>query len=291
MENTKKYLKLAIQKNGRLTEDTLDFLKAAGLYFDSYKQRLLSKCRNFPLEILYVRDDDITDYVSSGAVDLGIVGKNMLFEQKANIKELLELQYGYCNLTIAIPKESKINTVEKLANKKIATSYPNATKAYFKKKKIPVEIVEISGSVEVTPSLGIADAISDLTSTGSTLKMNDLKPLETIFESQSIFIANPESTTEKYNNSIITKLMMRFQAVLAAEQYKYIMMNAPKEILPKIQASIPGLKSPTISPLADKNWISIQTVIKEEVFWETVEKLKKLGASGIIVLPIEKLIV
>lgn len=284
-----KNLKLAIQKEGRLTEETLEFLRKSGLEFESYKQRLFSSCRNFPLEILYVRDDDIPDYVASGTVDLGIVGQNILNEERPKVKKLLNLRYGFCSLIIAVPKESEIKDIKELKNKKIATSYPESTKKFFKENNIPVEVVKISGSVEITPALGVAQAIVDLTSSGSTLALNDLRALTEIYESEAVLIANEEAL-KNGKKDLLDKLIIRFKGVLSAKDYKYVMMNAPKDALPKIKKIIPGLKSPTVSPLATEGWLSVQTVIKESVFWETIEKLKKLGASGIIVLPIEKMI-
>lgn len=284
-----KNLKLAIQKEGRLTEETLYFLRKSGLEFESYKQRLFSLCRNFPLEILYVRDDDISDYVASGVVDLGVIGQNVLYEKRPKVKNLLNLRYGFCSLTIAVPKESNIKSIKDLRNKTIASTYPNSTKDFFKKNNIPVKIVSISGSVEITPALGVADAISDLTSTGSTLTLNDLRPLTTIYDSEAVLVANEQSLSNG-RKIMLEKLMIRFKGVLSAKDYKYVMMNAPQSILPKLKKVAPGLKSPTVAPLAQKGWISVQTVIKEDVFWDTVEKLKSLGATGIIVLPIEKII-
>ncbi|HSW97509.1 MAG TPA: ATP phosphoribosyltransferase [Candidatus Saccharimonadales bacterium] len=283
-------LKLAIQKQGRLTDETLELLRQSGLAFESSKQKLFSTCRNFPLEILYVRDDDIPDYVASGTVDLGIVGLNVLNEKRPKVKKLLELGYGFCSLIIAIPKESTIQTIAELKNKTIATSYPESTKKFFKENNIPVEIVKISGSVELTPALGVAQAIADLTSTGSTIAINDLRILTKIYDSESVLIANKE-TLFNGKKILLEKLLTRFNGVLAAKEYKYVMMNAPESIIPKLKKIIPGLKAPTISPLAQKEWISIQTVIKEDIFWETIELLKKLGATGIIVLPIEKMII
>lgn len=283
-------LKLAIQKKGRLTDETLSFLRNAGLEFESYQQRLFSVCRNFPLEILYVRDDDIPDYVSSGTVDLGILGLNILYEEKPKVDTLLNLDYGFCSFVLAVPKKSGIRTASGLKNKTIASSYPNAVKAFFVKKKIAVEIVKIKGSVEITPALGVAQAIADLISTGSTLTLNDLTVIEKIYDSQAVFIANKKARAQKDKKLLIEKLLTRFNSVLAAKNYKYVMMNAPKSILPKMKTLVPGLKSPTIAPLAKRDWISIQSVIKEDVFWETIEKLKTLGATGIIVLPIEKMI-
>lgn len=282
-------LKLAIQKSGRLTEETLEFLRKSGLEFESYKQQLFSSCRNFPLEILYVRDDDIPGYVASGTVDLGIVGQNILNEKRPSVKKLLNLRYGFCSLILAAPKESNIQSLKDLKNKKIATSYPNSSQKFFKEKNIPVEFVNIRGSVEISPALGIADAIVDLTSSGSTLALNDLKVLTKIYDSEAILIANAE-TMKNGKKELLENLMTRFKGVLSAKEYKYVMMNAPIEILPKLKKIIPGLKSPTVAPLTKDGYVSVQSVIKENIFWDTIEKLKQVGATGIIVLPIEKMI-
>lgn len=283
-------LKLGIQKNGRLTEETVKFLQSAGLEFENYQQRLFSTCRNFPLEIIYVRDDDIPDYVESGAVDLGIVGQNLINELRPEVKKLLNLRFGFCTLSLAVAKDSNIQSVKDLENKTIATSYPNSAKYFFNKRNIKVKIITISGSLEITPILGIASGIVDLVSTGSTLALNDLKVVENLYDSEAVLLANPLSMQNPKKKIGIEKLLMRFKGVLSAKNYKYVMMNAPETILPRIKKTIPGLKSPTISPLTTEGWISIQSVIKEDFFWETIEKLKKIGASGILVLPIEKLI-
>jgi ATP phosphoribosyltransferase len=283
-------LKLAVQKQGRLTEETLDFLRQSGLIFESYQQRLFSTCRNFPLEILFVRDDDIPDYVASGTVDLGIVGQNILQEKQQNVTKLFNLRYGYCSLIVAVPKESTIQLLADLQGKTIATSYPLATKKYFQENNVPVTIVPISGSVEITPALGIAQAIVDLTSSGSTLALHDLKILTKVFDSEALLIAN-EQTFVNGKKDVCNKLLNRFKAVLSARDYKYIMMNVPEKVVTSIQQIVPGLQAPTVSPLTKKGWFSLQTVVKEDMFWETIEKLKQIGASGIIVLPIEKMIV
>jgi ATP phosphoribosyltransferase len=286
-----KSLKLAIQKSGRLTDDTLDFLRKAGLEFESYTQKLFSTCRNFPLEIVYVRDDDIPDYVASGSVDIGVLGQNLLYEERpANVRKLLNLRYGFCALTLAVPKESEVQTLSDLSGMTIATTYPNSTRDFFKKNGISIETIKINGSVEIAPTLGVAQAVADLTSTGSTLTLNDLRPLMKIYDSEAVLIVNGKSASSENKKVLLDKLMTRFNGVLSAKNYKYVMMNAPEEILPKLKKITPGLKSPTISPLAKEGWISVQTVIKEDTFWETIEKLKSDGASGIIVLPIEKMI-
>lgn len=284
-----KNLKLAVQKQGRLTNETIEFLRNAGLSFESYKQRLFSTCRNFPLEILYVRDDDIANYVSSGTVDIGIVGQNILNEERPKVKKLLNLRFGFCSLVLAVPKESSITDIKDLKGKTIATSYPNSTKNFFKRNNVKINVVNISGSVEITPALGVSDGIVDLMSTGSTLALNDLKLLTTVYESEAILIGN-EQALQNGKKDLLNKLLIRFKGVLSAKDYKYVMMNAPESILPKIKKIVPGLTSPTVASLAKEGWISIQTVIKEDVFWETIERLKTAGATGIIVLPIEKII-
>ena len=281
-------IKLAIQKNGRLTESTLGLLKNAGFEFENYKQKLFSSCWNFPLNIVYLRDDDIPDYVASGAVDLGIVGQNIIYEEKSDVIIKLKLNFGYCSLCLAVPKESTITSIRELAGKKVATSYPQLTKKYLKTNKIDSEIVRINGSVEIAPALQMADAVIDIVSSGSTLALNDLRVVEKIFESQAVLIGNSNIASDKIK--LIDKLIIRVSGVLSAQNYKYVMMNAPESILDNIRKIVPGLKSPTISRLTTKGWISIQTVIKEDVFWETIEKLKEAGATGILVLPIEKLI-
>lgn len=284
------YIKLAIQKSGRLSEDSLHLLHSSGLEFESYKRKLFVTCRNFPLEILYVRDDDIPDLISSGFADIGIIGENVFLERKNDAKKILEFNFGFCSLAIAVPKESNIKTLDDLRGKTIATSYVSITKKFFAQNKIPIKIVEITGAVEITPAVGIASAIVDIVSTGSTLATNDLKVFKRILESKAILIANKKSIHNALKRDLMEKLMMRFKGVMSATNYKYIMMNAPENKLEEIKKLIPGLKSPTISPLADKGWISIQTVIQEEVFWQTIEKLKQIGAQGIIVLPLEKMI-
>lgn len=284
-----KNIKLAVQKDGRLTEETLNFLRAAGFEFEGSKQRLFSVCRNFPLEILYVRVSDIPDYVASGIVDLGILGQNMLYEVRPKVKKILNLRFGFCTLQIAVPNESKIKTVKELVGEKIATSFPNSVKNYFKKNNIEIETVKINGSVEITPALGIASAIADLVSTGSTLLLNDLRPITTIYSSEAVLVENEKIREDQNKQVLIKKLLRRFQGVLSAQNYKYVMMNAPEKILPRLRKIIPGLKSPTIASLAKEGWVSVQSVIKEDVFWETIERLKKEGAEGIIVLPIEKM--
>lgn len=290
MTLTKGNLKLAIQKEGRLTSETLEFLHKSGLEFESYRQRLFSVCRNFPLEILHVRDDDIPDYVASGIVDLGIIGQNKLSEERPKVKKLLNLRFGFCSLIVAVPKESPVKNIIDLKNNIIATSYPNTTRNYFNKNGIPVKVVKISGSVEITPALGVAQAIVDLVSSGSTLTLNDLRVVTKIYDSEAVLIADGKIFTQTNKNFLLEKLITRFKGVLSAKNYKYVMMKVPSKILLKLKKIIPGFKSPVISSLEKTGSISVQTVVKEDFFWETIEKLKQLGVSEIAVLPIEKMI-
>ncbi|BCL82979.1 ATP phosphoribosyltransferase [Ktedonobacteria bacterium brp13] len=283
------HLKLAIQKDGRLTEDTRNLLRTVGLHYETYKRQLFSICRNFPLDILYVRDDDIAEYVAEGVVDLGIVGRNLVVESEKPVKELLELNYGQCSLKVAVPAESGITTIEQLAGCNVATSYPVTTTRYFADQHVDANIITISGSVEITPALGVASAIVDLVSTGSSLRLNDLIPIANVLDSQSIVIGNPRSVAHPEKRAIIDRLLTRFQGVITASEYKYVMMNVPHDSLAYITTIMPGLKSPTVLPTADAGWMAVHTAIREDVFWDVIEELKTLGAQGILVSSIEKM--
>ncbi|HEX5497919.1 MAG TPA: ATP phosphoribosyltransferase, partial [Thermomicrobiales bacterium] len=282
-------LKLAMQRSGRLTQDTLDLLHAIGLQFESYGQRLFSHCRNFPLSILYGRDDDIPGYVSLGTVDLGIVGRNLIYEEDAAVEELLPLGFGYCALVVAVLRDSPVTTPADLLGRRIATSYPNSARRFFAELGGAPEIIEISGSVEVAPSLGLADGVVELTATGSTLLLNDLRPIHTILESEAVLVANPAALADPARRVNIDRLLMRIDAVRAAKRYKYLMMNAPESALPAIRAVVPGLKAPTVVPLADPGWVAVHTAIEEEAFWESIERLRAAGATEILVSSLEKL--
>ena len=283
-------LKLAIQRSGRLTDDTLALLHAINLDFESYGQRLFSRCRNFPLSILYGRDDDIPEYVGLGTVDLGIVGRNLLHEEGLATVELRPLGFGYCSLVVAVLRDSPFHAPADLAKCKIATSYPNSVRRYFADLGASPEIITISGSVEVAPTLGLADAIVDLTATGSSLILNDLRPLATILESEAVLVANPAAMADPVRRDNIDRLLLRIDAVRAAKRYKYLMMNAPEAALPAIRAVVPGLKAPTIVPLADPGWVAVHTAIEEDVFWESIERLRAAGATEILVSSLEKLL-
>lgn len=281
-------LKLAVQRSGRLTDHTIGLLRQIGLSFESYGQRLFSQTRNFPLSILYARDDDIPDYVELETVDLGIVGRNLVHEQKADVEEIHALGFGYCQLVVAVPNDSGIDRPEQLLNARIATSYPESARRYFQELGGNPEIVTISGSVEVTPALGVADAIVELTATGSSLQLNDLRSIHTILESEAVLIANKQAMADPAKRENIDRLLLRVRAVDAANKYKYIMMNAPESALASIRQVLPGLKSPTVVPLADPGWVAIHTAIKEDEFWEKIEQLRAAGASEILVSSLDK---
>ena len=282
-------LKLAVQRSGRLTDDTLNLLHAIGLEFESYGQRLFSHCRNFPFTILYGRDDDIPGYVGLGTVDLGIVGRNLIHEEGVAVEELVPLGFGYCALVIAVLRDAPFRAPRDLAGRKVATSYPNSARRFFETEGMRPEIITLSGSVEVAPTLGLADAVVELTATGSTLQLNDLRRITTILESEAVLAANPASLANPGRRANIDRLLMRVKAVQAAKRYKYLMMNAPESALPAIRQVVPGLKSPTIVPLAEPGWVAVHTAIHEDLFWESIERLRAAGATEILVSSLEKL--
>ena len=282
-------LKLAVQRSGRLTDDTLELLRSIGLEFESYGQRLFSHCRNFPLSILYGRDDDIPEYVALGTVDLGIVGRNLLHEENVAVEELMPLGFGYCSLIVAVLRDAPYQEPAELLAAKVATSYPGSARRYFAGLGGSPEIITLSGSVEVAPSLGLADAVVELTATGSTLMLNDLRPIATVLESEAVLAAHPDALADPVRRASIDRLLLRIRAVRAAKRYKYLMMNAPEAALPAIRAVVPGLKAPTIVPLADPGWVAVHTAIEEDAFWESIERLRAAGATEILVSSLEKL--
>ncbi len=285
--------RLAIQKDGRLTQDTLALLNACGLSFSTYRSKLLTPCRNFPLAILTTRDDDIPRYVAGGTADLGIIGRNILVEygETQRITELLPLGFGQCRFVVAVPNESPIHSLADLNGHRIATTYPNTVAAYFQAQGVAVEIEEIAGGVEIAPALGVADAIADLTATGSSLILHDLRVVATISESEAVLIAAPAALHDPDRRAVIDRLMLRLKSALAARRFKYVMMNAPRAALGAIRAIVPGLREPTVIPLTDPDWVAVHTVLEEDRFWEQIEQLRAVGASEILVSPIEKLVV
>ena len=283
-------MKIAIQRNGRLTEDSVALLRACGLSFEFQKQSLYSPCSNFDLDVLAIRDDDIPEYVQDGVADLGIIGENVLQERNARVHILAALGFGGCKLMISVPQRSAIRKVSDLHGRRIGTTYPTILKAFLRDNKVKAEIIELSGSVELAPSLNVADVICDIVSTGTTAKMNGLRTFCTVLESQAVLVANPAAMRDKKKRAIIDRLMIRVQGSQEASGKRYLMMNAPADSVARLKRVIPSLKSPTVVPLAETGMVAIHSVVAEDVFWDVMEKLKKAGASDIIVVHIETII-
>jgi ATP phosphoribosyltransferase len=281
-------LRIAIQKSGRLYEDSVQLLKECGIELRNVKDRLRTVSENFPIEVFFLRDDDIPEYVEDGVADIGIVGQNVLAEKDRKVDTVEALGFGKCRLSIAIPKAIEYNGIQSLEGKRIATSYPHLVKSFLEENKVNASIHEISGSVEIAPGIGLSDVIVDLVSSGGTLFMNGLKEAEIILESQAVLVARKNLDQEKV--AILDKLLFRIRAVKKAKKSKYVLMNAPNEQLDNIISLLPGMRSPTILPLAKEGWSSVHSVLSEDKFWEIIEKLKAAGAEGILVVPIEKMI-
>ena len=281
-----KTLKIAIQKSGRLNEKSVELLKNCGLNFENYKSSLISPVSNFPLEILFLRDDDIPEYVQDGIADLGIVGENVIEETEVDVNYLQRLGFGKCSLKIAVPNNNSIQELSQLNGRSIATTYPVILGKFLKAQGIQSDIRTISGSVEISPGLGLADAICDLVSTGGTLKSNGLIPFADVMSSEAILICNNKNG----DSELIKELVQRIQSVLRAKETKYVVLNVPKDNLPAIIALLPGVKSPSVVPLAEGEWVAVHTVIPERDFWDRISQLKQAGAQGIVVMPIEKII-
>ncbi|WP_028121855.1 ATP phosphoribosyltransferase [Epilithonimonas tenax] len=281
-------LKLALQKSGRLSEKSLKLLEECGIKVSNGTRKLKAVSSNFPLEILFLRDDDIPQYVEQGVADIGILGLNEVLEQKKEIDILQTLGFAQCRLSLAIPKEENYTGIQYFEGKKVATSYPEILSKFFQEKNINAQIEKIGGSVEIAPGIGLSDGIFDIISTGSTLLTNGLKEVEKVVESEAVLVSNNNLSQEQ--KEILKKLLFRINAVKEAFESKYILLNAPNEKLENIISILPGMKSPTVIPLAESGWSSIHSVIKEDQFWEVIEKLKNEGAQGILVLEIEKMI-
>jgi ATP phosphoribosyltransferase len=281
-------LKIAIQTKGRLNEDSLKLIDEAGIKLPLSTRKLISSATNFPMEALFLRDDDIPQAVAAGVADVGIVGENEMLEKNENVVIAKRLGFSKCRLSLAIPKDDEYNGVEYFNGKKIATSYPEILRTYFEKNGIQAEIHVINGSVEIAPGIGLADAIFDIVSSGSTLVSNRLKEVEVVVYSEAVLVANPNLSETK--KAILDELIFRMESVQRAEKKKYILLNAPNEKLAEIESYLPGMKSPTVMPLAEEGWSSVHSVIEEKDFWEIIGKLKAAGATGILVIPIEKMI-
>lgn len=289
MENASNALRIAIQKSGRLYEDSVKLLNECGISLRNVKDRLKTQSDNFPLEVFFLRDDDIPQYVEDGVADIGIVGENVLYEKQKSVQVVEQLGFGKCRLAIAIPRTSEYGGLASLQGKRIATSYPALVGAYLAKNGVQADIHEISGSVEIAPGIGLSDVICDLVSSGSTLFMNGLKEVETILQSQAVLIRNHSLSGPQL--TVLDKLLFRIKAVRKAGRNKYILLNAPNDSLDKIIALLPGMKSPTVLPLATSGWSSVHSVLSEDEFWDRIEQLRAAGAQGILIIPIEKMVV
>lgn len=282
-------LRIAVQSKGRLYDETMELLKEAGIKLTAVKRTLLVPSRNFPVELLFLRDDDIPDSVATGTADIGIVGLNEVLEKQQKVEVIRRLGFSKCRLSLAIPKEVKYDGIEWFNGKKIATSYPKILIDFMRERGITADVHVISGSVEIAPGIGLSDAIFDIVSSGSTLVSNNLAEVETVLQSEAVLIGNGGKLSAE-KQEILDELLFRIEAVKAAEGKKYILMNVPKAKLPDVLAVLPGIKSPTILPLADEEWCSVHTVLPEKHFWEIINALKSAGAEGLLVLNIEKMV-
>jgi len=287
MSNTPVF-KLAVQKSGRLNEDSIKLLLECGLSLDKAGQKLISPVTNFPLQLLYLRDDDIPGYVADGVVDAGIVGQNVIAEQNIQLQVAEKLGFARCRISIAVPKDHPFEGVQSLQSQRIATSYPNILKAHLAEHGVTAHVHEISGSVEIAPGMGLSDAIFDIVSTGSTLISNGLREVYTIMQSEAVLAVRPGLDADQ--QAILDQLLFRIHAVQRAKRYKYILLNAPANRLDAIVALLPGMKSPTVLPLHLEGWVSLHSVIDEATFWDRIQQLRDAGAEGILVVPIEKMI-
>lgn len=284
----KKKLHIAVQKSGRLHDESLKLLNDCGISIDNGKDQLKAVARNFPMEIFYLRNGDIPQYLRDGVVDIAIIGENLLVEKGNDISIKEKLGFSKCRVSIAIPKEDTYKGIESLTGKKIATSYPNTVKGFLAEKGIDAELHIINGSVEIAPNIGLSDAVCDIVSSGSTLFKNNLKEVEVLFKSEAVLAAS--STLDAKKNDILKKLQFRIQSVLKGRQSKYILMNVPNESIDKISSILPVLKSPTVLPLAEPGWSSLHSVVNEGTFWEVIDELKAAGAQDILVCPVEKMV-
>ncbi|WP_459209462.1 ATP phosphoribosyltransferase [Aquimarina rhabdastrellae] len=281
-------IKIAIQKSGRLNEDSIKILKDCGISIDNGKDQLKALARNFPLEVMFLRNGDIPQYLRDGVVDIAIIGENVLVEKGEDISISQRLDFSKCRVSLAVPKDVAYTAITDLNGKKIATSYPNTVRQYLEKKGITAELHQISGSVEIAPNIGLADAICDIVSSGSTLFKNNLKEVEVMLTSEAVLAVSPQISDEA--SKILKKLEFRIQSVLKARKSKYILLNAPNHKIDAIVKLLPGMRSPTVLPLAEEGWSSIHTVIQKNEFWEVIDELKAAGAEGILVCPIEKMV-
>lgn len=282
-------LKIAVQKSGRLNEDSMRLLKDIGISIDNGKDQLKASARNFPLEVFYLRNGDIPQYLKDGVVDIAIIGENVLIEKGDKIQIVERLGFSKCKVSIAVPKESSANSLKDLEGKRIATSYPNTVNQFLRKNNITANLHIINGSVEIAPNIGLADGICDIVSSGSTLFKNNLKEVEVLLKSEAVLAVSPRISAE--NKTLLEKLQFRIQSALRGRNSKYILLNAPNDKLEAIINVLPGMKSPTVLPLAEEGWSSVHSVIDKNKFWDVIDELKEKGAQGILVCPIEKMVI
>ncbi len=281
-------IRIAIQKSGRLNQDSLQILKDCGISIDNGKDQLKASSRNFPMEVFYLRNGDIPQYLRDGVVDIAIIGENVLIEKGEDIAITEKLGFSKCKVSLAVPKSFKYKSVNDFEGKRIATSYPNTVKNYLDKKGVNAELHIINGSVEIAPNIGLADGICDIVSSGSTLFKNNLKEVEVMLQSEAVLAVSPKIIAER--KVLLSKLQFRIQSVLRARKSKYVLLNAPNDKLESILNLLPGMRSPTVLPLAEDGWSSVHTVIEKNTFWEVIDELKQAGAEGILVCPIEKMV-
>jgi ATP phosphoribosyltransferase len=282
-------LKIALQKSGRLSDKSLELIRECGISLTNGSRKLLSLSSNFPLEVMYLRDDDIPRYVADGVADIGIVGENVVKEEQAEVDVLEALGFARCRLSLAVPRTVQYDGLSYFEGRKVATSYPGILKDFFDREGIDADIHEISGSVEIAPGIGLSDGVFDIVSSGSTLISNGLREAERVMDSQAVLVARPELPREK--KEMLNSLLFRIRAVKKSRNNKYILLNAPNDRLEEINALIPGMKSPTVMPLAEEGWSSVHSVLEESAFWNIIDRLRDKGAQGILVVPIEKMIV
>jgi ATP phosphoribosyltransferase len=282
-------LKIAVQKQGRLSEKSLQLLQNCGIKLSNGDRKLKAEARNYPVEVLFLRDDDIPQYVEQGVADVGILGANEVLEKNKNVEIVQKLGFAHCRMSLAIPMSEKYTNSSYFEGKKVATSYPNILSSFFNERKINVQIEEIGGSVEIATGIGLADGIFDIVSTGSTLLMNGLKEVEQVIQSEAVLIAHQKLNSEK--TRILNQLTFRINAVHKAKEHRYILLNAPNDKIDEICQILPGMKAPTVLPLAQKGWSSLHSVVNEQDFWDIIDQLKAHGAEGILVAPIEKMII
>jgi len=281
-------IRIAIQKSGRLNEESLQILKNCGISIDNGKDQLKASARNFPMEVFYLRNGDIPQYLRDGVVDIAIIGENVLIEKGGDIDIVEKLGFSKCRVSLAVPKSIKYKSVIDFQGKRIATSYPNTVREYLKEKGVEADLHIINGSVEIAPNIGLADAICDIVSSGSTLFKNNLKEVEVMLKSEAVLAVSKKISSER--RAILSKLQFRIKSVLQARQSKYVLLNAPNDRLDDILRLLPGMRSPTVLPLAEEGWSSVHTVINKDKFWEVIDELKQAGAEGILVCPIEKMV-